>query len=337
MSSRLLLLPMGASTVKYCARFLSSSEPLDDWQNLKHEECDSHRQRPDLDSQGQISDSTQWTGLQKRNYHFEPQVLQVCKQLHREGTNVLYNDNALVIHVLDDGRTDQLHVEALRHGQCYSRNERRSIMYDEPESIEEWVLGTERIMKNFVLDVQIPRDGYDCSGLTWKAFKHHIMPLLGPELGSTSLKINIELPETDDFDGNLDGNIPSTTGILEEFNILHEYRCKELSVTMDGKPYNPAWAKSMTSKAPIFLLSDAYERLDDFVRSSTRLKLSGPARHALQGAMSAWDVQRFKNARQLALCEHKTQHQAEIDRHKYEISCCEKAIEVIEEESQSDI
>lgn len=334
MSSRLLLLPCELRH-QILRLLLSGPEPLACWQNLNYEDCIDHRLRRNHDHPNSIS--SLWSGLRQRNFHFEPQVLRVCRQLHQKGTNVLYDDNALVIHVLDDPGHAKLYVEALGHDQWYFRSKARSIMCDETKPMEEWLLGTERTIKHFQLDVQIPLDGYDSSGLTWKTFKHHIMPLLGPELGSASLKINIELPKTDEYDDILDGNMPSIECILEQFNILHEYRCKELIVTMNGEPYYPAWAKSMTSKEPIFLLSNSYRRLIDFIRNSTRQTLSWPMMHGLFGAMSAWDVERFKDARQMALREHKKQHEAEISRFKSEISRYEEAIEVIEEESQAQI
>ena len=70
---------------------------------------------PYLDSNVKRRISGFWNGVKQRNFHFEPQVLRVCKQLEKEGKAVLYKENALTVHVLDDTRYDSLHVAALEH------------------------------------------------------------------------------------------------------------------------------------------------------------------------------------------------------------------------------
>ena len=86
----------------------------------------------------------------------------------------------------------------------------------------------------------------------------------------------------------------------------------------------------MTSKEPIFLLSEAKERLDQCLRDITRIQLPGPNGSELLRAMSHWDVDRFKKARREALCDLAVEHGADIERHESAIKCDQDGNQAVE-------
>ena len=271
-----------------------------------------------------------WNGVKQRNFHFEPQVLRVCKQLEKEGKAVLYKENALTVHVLDDTRYDSLHVAALEHEFTFDHD--RVTPKDRDASITPgWLLHLQQNMRSFVLEVKIPWDGYNFTDITWEALKYLIIPMIGNKLESNSLKINIEISETDDARDHSEEGDPNFEETVSDFSILHEHRCRELSVTLNGEPYHPAWATKMTSKEPIFLLSEAKERLDQCLRDITRIQLPGPNGSELLRAMSHWDVDRFKKARREALCDLAVEHGADIERHESAIKCDKMAIKLLKQ------
>ena len=278
-----------------------------------------------------------WYGVRQRNFQFEPQVLRVCKQLEKEGMSVLYKENALTVHILDDPEEECLYVAALEYEFAFDYNGDKPDITDGPMPIPVWLLQIQGGMRSFVLEVKIPWDGYDCTGITWAALKYLIMPMTGNKLGSSVLKINIEISETDEARDTSEGRDPDFQNTLSDFSILHEYRCRKLCVTVNGEPYHPAWATKMTSKEPIFLLSEAKERLDQCLQDTTHIELPGSNKSELLRAMSQWDVGRFKRARREALGDLAAEHEAEIERHESAIKCDKMAIELLKEASRHEI
>ena len=282
MSSRLLLLPIELR-LQILRPLLSSPESLERLRDLTYDEYAGHRPEPGLERQEKISGF--WNGVKQRNFHFETQVLRVCKQLEKEGKSVLYKENALTVHILDDTRYDSLYVAALEYEFTLDYDRVTANVRDDLIT-PRWLLQVQQNMRSFVLEVKIPWDGYNFTGVTWEALKYLIMPMTGDGLESSSLKINIEISETDDARDNSEGLDPDFEETLSDFSILHEYRCRELSVAVNDEPYNPAWATKMTSKEPIFLLSEVKERLDQCLRDITHIRLPGPNKSELLRAMS---------------------------------------------------